>query len=51
MEGWIKEQKDDHHRLFTIIHLDSIVRWIAENNLVNELRQALAELSIGIDAV
>src|SRR6266516_1630333 len=24
VEGWIKEQKDDHHRLFTIMHLDSI---------------------------
>ena len=51
VEGWIKEQKDDHHRLFTIMHLDSIVRWIAEDNLVNELREALAELGIGIEAV
>ena len=51
IEGWIKEQKDDHHRLFTIMHLDSIVRWIAEDNLVNELRQALAELGIGIVTV
>jgi hypothetical protein len=51
VEGWIKEQKDDHHRLFKIMHLDSIVRWIAEDNLVSELRQALAELGIGIDTV
>jgi hypothetical protein len=51
VEGWIQEQKDDHHRLFTIMHLDSIVRWIAENNLVNELRQALAQLGIRIVAV
>lgn len=51
VEGWIKEQQDDHHRQFTIMHLDSIVRWIAESNLVNELRQALTELSIGIDPV
>jgi hypothetical protein len=51
VEGWIKEQKDDHHRSYRTMHLDSIVRWIAENNLVNELRQALAELGIAIDAV
>ncbi len=51
VEGWIKEQRDDHHRSYRTMHLDSIVRWIAENNLVNELRQTLAELGIGIDAV
>ena len=51
VEGWIKEQQDDHRRQFTIMHLDSMVRWIAESNLVNELRQALAELGIGIDPV
>jgi hypothetical protein len=51
VEGWIKEQEDDHHRSYRTMHLDSIVRWIAEDNLVNELRQALAELGIGIDAI
>ena len=49
VEGWIKEQRDDHHRLITIMHLDFIVRWVAENNLVSELRQALAELGIEIN--
>ena len=51
VEGWIKEQRDDHRRSYKTMHLDSIVRWIAEDNLVTELRQALAELGIAIDAL
>jgi hypothetical protein len=51
VEGWIQEQRDDLRRSYKTMHLDSIVRWIAEDNLVTELRQALAELGIAIDAV
>jgi len=48
VEGWLKEQRDDHHRSFRIMHLDEIVSWILRGGLVNELRQALVELDIPV---
>jgi len=51
VDGWLQEQRKDHHRSFTIMHLDSIVRWIVDNSLVSELRQALVEFGIAEDAI
>jgi len=48
VDGWLKEQRDDHHRSFRIMHLDEIVTWIVRGGLINELRQALAELDIPV---
>jgi hypothetical protein len=48
VEGWLKEQRDDHHRSFRIMHLDEIVTWIVRGGLINELRQALDELDIPV---
>ena len=49
--GWLQEQRKDHRRTFTIMHLDSIVRWIVNNNLISELREVLAELGIAVDVI
>ncbi len=49
VSGWLAEQRIDHNRSFTIMHLDHIVRWIARKGLVNELRVALDELGIRIE--
>ena len=46
MEGWLEEQKRDHDRDFEFMHLDSLVNWIINDRLVNELRAALDELGI-----
>jgi hypothetical protein len=48
VDGWLKEQRDDHHRSFRIMHLDEIVTWIVRGGLINELRQALSELDIPV---
>jgi hypothetical protein len=51
VDGWLQEQRKDHRRTFTIMHLDSIVRWIVNKNLLNDLREALAELGIAIATI
>jgi hypothetical protein len=48
VQGWLKEQREDHRRSFRIMHLDEIVTWIVRGGLVNELRQALAELDVPV---
>jgi hypothetical protein len=48
MEGWFEEQRKDHRRDITFIHLDTLVDWIFKVRLVNELRAALAEEDIKI---
>jgi hypothetical protein len=51
VDGWLQEQRKDHRRTFTIMHLDSIVRWIVNKNLLSDLREALAELGIAIATI
>jgi len=46
--GWIKQQREQLGRSFRIMHLDDVVHWIIDSRLINELRQALAELGIPI---
>ena len=46
MEGWFKEQREQHARQIEFMHLDALVDWIAEHRLVNELRVALQEQGI-----
>jgi hypothetical protein len=46
--GWLAEQKRDHNRSITIMHIDRVVKWIVNNGLINELRHALDELQIPI---
>jgi hypothetical protein len=46
MEGWFDAQKRDHNRDFKFMHLDSLVNWIINDRLVNELRAVLDELDI-----
>jgi hypothetical protein len=48
MEGWFEEQRRDHGRDITFMHLDTLVDWIFKVRLVNELRAALDEESIKI---
>jgi hypothetical protein len=48
VSGWLAEQIADHHRSYSIMHLDSIVDWIMRKGLVNELRSGLTELEIAI---
>tara|TARA_Y100000588_G_scaffold103954_2_gene113330 strand:+ start:4009 stop:4161 length:153 start_codon:yes stop_codon:yes gene_type:complete len=48
MDGWFKEQKEDHQRDLKFIHLDAIVTWILEYRLINEFKAALAEQGIKI---
>jgi len=48
VKGWLKEQREDHHRSYRMMHLDEIVTWIVRGGLINELRQALAELDIPV---
>ena len=44
VKGWLQEQRADHHRPFTIMHLESVTRWIAHSNLEKVLQESLAEL-------
>ena len=48
MEGWFEEQRRDHGRDITFMHLDKLVDWIFKVRLVNELRAALDEESIKV---
>jgi hypothetical protein len=48
VEGWLAEQRRDHHRSFEIMHLDAIVKWIVDSRLLSDLREALAELDIPV---
>jgi hypothetical protein len=48
VSGWMDEQKRDHNRSITIMHIDRLVKWIVNNSLINELRHALDELQIPI---
>jgi hypothetical protein len=41
VEGWLAEQRRDHHRSFEILHLDAIVKWIVDSRLLSDLREAL----------
>src|SRR5262249_6963520 len=46
IEGWFAEQEHDHHRRFRFMHLDDLVHWIIDDQLVNEFRSVLDELGI-----
>jgi hypothetical protein len=48
MDGWFKEQRRDHGRDITFMHLDALVDWIFKVRLVNELKVALAEEGIKV---
>jgi hypothetical protein len=48
MEGWFAEQRRDHGRDITFMHLDKLVDWIFKVRLVNELRAALDEEGIKV---
>lgn len=48
MEGWFEEQRRDHRRDITFMHLISWVDWVFKARLVNELRAALAEEDIEV---
>jgi hypothetical protein len=50
MTGWFKEQQETHGRCVTFMHLDGLVDWVVENRLVNELRAALQEEGVKIEA-
>jgi hypothetical protein len=46
IEGWLKEQRQDHGRVYKLMNLDDIVQWIYRDRLVNEFRKALDELGL-----
>jgi hypothetical protein len=48
MEGWFEEQRRDHGRDITFMHLDKLVDWIFKVRLVKELRAALDEEGIKV---
>jgi hypothetical protein len=48
IDGWLREQRETHKRVVQFLHLDTLVDWITQHRLVNELRVALREQ--GIDA-
>jgi hypothetical protein len=48
VSGWLDEQRRDHGRSFSIMHLDAIVDWVMRKGLVGELRSALNELGIAV---
>lgn len=50
MTGWFKEQRETHGRCVSFMHLDGLVDWVVESRLVNELRAALQEEGVNIEA-
>jgi hypothetical protein len=48
IDAWISEQQEKNARSVEFHHLDTIVDWIADHLLVNELKLALAEQNISI---
>jgi hypothetical protein len=50
MTGWFKEQRETHGRCVGFMHLDGLVDWVVESRLVNELRAALQEEGVNIEA-
>jgi hypothetical protein len=46
IDGWLKEQRKDHERIYKLMNLDDIVQWISRDRLVNEFRKALSELGL-----
>ena len=50
MTGWFKEQRETHGRCVSFMHLDGLVYWVVESRLVNELRAALQEEGVNIEA-
>jgi hypothetical protein len=48
VEGWLKEQREDHGRTFRLQNLDALVQWVFDQNLLNELRVGLRELGVVI---
>ena len=50
MTGWFKEQRETHGRCVRFMHLDGLVDWVVESRLVNELRAALQEEGVNIEA-
>ena len=49
MEGWFEEQRRDHGRDITFMHLDKLVDWIFKVRLVNELMAALDEEGVKVN--
>lgn len=49
MDGWLRNQYQDHGRIVKFIHLDVLVDWIVEHRLVNELKVALKEHGVDIE--
>lgn len=48
MDAWICEQRESNKRLIEFWHLDTLVGWITDNRLVNELKLALADQHVPI---
>jgi hypothetical protein len=46
IDGWLHSQREDHGRSVEFMHLDTLVDWIVEHRLVNELKGALQEQGI-----
>jgi hypothetical protein len=49
ISGWFQEQRQIHGRQVTFMHLDGLVDWIVESQLVNELRAALQEEGVKVE--
>jgi hypothetical protein len=47
MDAWFQEQKNQG-RAIEFMHLDSLVRWISNSRLLNELRLALRDNNINV---
>ena len=48
VEGWLRDQSNDHGRSYRIMHLDDLVSWIVQNSLTNVLRAACTEFDVPI---
>jgi len=48
VEGWLRDQLNDHGRSYRIMHLDELVSWIVQNSLMNVLRSACAEVDVPV---
>ncbi len=43
VKGWLEEQRDTHKRRYELMHIDSLVSYVADNSLGATLRKALRD--------
>jgi hypothetical protein len=46
MKGWFEDQRRAYGRDIQFMHLDSLVKWIMDERLINEFKAVLAELKL-----